>query len=106
MNQNNRFNISYLQFKSTNQNVSPSQNIPYLNLLAKNRVTKTVLTLIWVGGGGWGGIINPSLPPPFSNIILEIFVPNLVFLSHPSLQILGKTQMVVFPISGFLDNVS
>ena len=29
-----------------------------------------------------------------------MFVPNLVFLTRPSLQILGKTQTGVFPISG------
>ena len=33
---------------------------------------------------------------------LETSVPNLVSLSCPSLQILGKTQTEVFPISGFL----
>ena len=33
-----------------------------------------------------------------------MFVPNLVFLTHPSLQILGKTQTGVFQISGFLVN--
>ena len=27
-------------------------------------------------------------------------MPNLVFLVHPSLQILGKTQTGVFPIAG------
>ena len=51
MNRNIQFNISNLQFKPTNQNVCPSQYIPYLNLLDKSRVTKTVLTLIWVGRG-------------------------------------------------------
>ena len=37
----------------------------------------------------------------FSNILLETFLPNLVSLTHPSLQILSKTQTEVFPISGF-----
>ena len=32
-------------------------------------------------------------------------MPNVVSLTHPSLQILGKTQMVVFSISGFLVNL-
>ena len=31
-------------------------------------------------------------------------MPNLVSLTCPSLQILGKTQTLVFPISGFLVN--
>ena len=35
-------------------------------------------------------------------ILLETFVPNFLFLSRPSLQILGKKQTRVFPISGFL----
>ena len=33
-----------------------------------------------------------------------MFVPNLVFLTRPSLQILGQTQTEVFPFSGFLVN--
>ena len=37
-------------------------------------------------------------------MLLETFVPNLVFLTRPSLQILGKTQTGVFSISGFLVN--
>ena len=36
-----------------------------------------------------------------SIILLEKSVPNLVFLTCATLQILGKTQMVVFPISRF-----
>ena len=40
----------------------------------------------------------------FSNISLETFMPNLVSLTRPSLQILGITQTGVFPISGFLVN--
>ena len=40
----------------------------------------------------------------FSNISLETSVPNLVSLTCPSLQILGKTQTGVFLISGFLVN--
>ena len=38
----------------------------------------------------------------FRNNLLETFVPNLVFPTCPSLQILGKTQTGVFPNSGFL----
>ena len=52
------------------------------------------LTLIWVKGAF----------AAFSNILLETFVPNLVSISHSSLQILGKNQTGVFPISGFLVN--
>ena len=37
----------------------------------------------------------------FSNVSLEIFISNLLFLTCPSLQILGKTQTEVSPISGF-----
>ena len=40
----------------------------------------------------------------FSNILLETFLPNLVSLTRPSLQILRKTQTGVFPISRFLVN--
>ena len=69
-------------------------------------------------GGGW--VILPPPPPflvnsetvkaatlalsVFSKILLEMFVQNLVFFTRPSLQILGKTQTGVFPISGFLVN--
>ena len=38
---------------------------------------------------------------PSVNRALETFVPDLVSLTHPSLQILGKTQTGVFLISGF-----
>ena len=34
-----------------------------------------------------------------------MFMPNLVSLTCPSLQILGKTQTGVFPISRFLPNL-
>ena len=37
----------------------------------------------------------------FSNISLETFVSNLVSLTLSSFQILSKTQMGIFPISGF-----
>ena len=40
----------------------------------------------------------------FSNILLETFVPNLVSITCPMLQILGKPQTGVFPISAFLVN--
>ena len=59
--------------------------------------------------------LNPNLdggewfypPPPvgfaeFSNILLETAVLNLVFLNRLSVQMLGKTQTRVFPISRFL----
>ena len=42
----------------------------------------------------------------FRNILLETFVPNLVFLTRPILQILGKSKAWVFLISGFLVNPS
>ena len=58
-------------------------------------------------GGGCNFI--PRLPvgfpwyfAAFSNILLETFVTNLVSLTRPSLQILGKTQTGVF--FGFLVN--
>ena len=38
----------------------------------------------------------------FSNILLETFVPNLVFPTCSNLQILGKSQTGVFPNSRFL----
>ena len=40
-----------------------------------------------------------------SNILLETLVSNLVSITRPSLQILGKTQAGVFPNSGFLVNL-
>ena len=40
----------------------------------------------------------------FSNILLQTFVRNLVFLASPSLQIMSKTQTGVFPISRYLVN--
>ena len=42
--------------------------------------------------------------PWFNKILLETFVPNFVSLTNPSLQILGKAQMGVFPIYEFLVN--
>ena len=41
----------------------------------------------------------------FSNFLLETFLPHLVTLTHPRLEILGKTQSEVIPISGFLVNL-
>ena len=58
-----------------------------------------------LGGGGFS--LDKNLIKTFaafSNISLETSVPNLVSLTHPSLQILGKTQTGVFPISRFLLN--
>ena len=54
-------------------------------------------------------IVNPNLGvgvgvAAFSNILLETSVPNLVSITYPSLQILGKTQTGVFLISRFLVN--
>ena len=37
-----------------------------------------------------------------NNFSLETFIPNLVFLTCPSLQVLHKTQTEVFSNSGFL----
>ena len=44
------------------------------------------------------------LSPPPSKILLETFVPNFLFLTRSSFQILEKTQMGLFPIFGFLVN--
>ena len=69
-----------------------------------------------MGNGGKGGNFNPPVGFPitqkryklqpwhfaaFCKILLESFVPNLVFFTWPSLLILGKTLTRVFPISGF-----
>ena len=82
-----------------------------------NNFTKTMLslTLIWVGVDNftpcWFSLNNSEKVkavtlafPVFSNISLEKFVPNLVSLTRPSLQILNNTQTGILPISGFLDN--
>ena len=68
-----------------------------------NFYIKQVLTVVLKqdvakAGKGWGvgGNSIPAPPPPP--------VPNLVSLTLSSLQILGKTQAGVFPISGFLVN--
>ena len=67
----------------------------------------TSLTLIWVCLC-WCNLplfIFPAVTlafATFGNIVLERTVPNLIFKIHPSLQLLGKTQARVFPISGFL----
>ena len=70
-------------------------------------------------GGGWGVILPPcwfslnnsetvkAVTLAFcsiSNISVETFVSNFVSLTCPSLEILGKTQIGVFPISRFLVN--
>ena len=47
------------------------------------------------------GLYSPS-PSWFSLNNSKTFVPNLVSITCPSLQILGKTHTGVFPISGFL----
>ena len=58
----------------------------------------------------WGGLCQKWVWPlcahfaAFSNILLETFVPNLVFLACPSLQVLSKTQIVKFLICEFLVN--
>ena len=78
------------------------------------RGSATPLTpLIWVVGR----LIPPTqLVPPnnskmvkavslaFCSILLDTFLPNAVCITRPSLQILGKTQTGVFPISGSLVN--
>ena len=46
------------------------------------------LTLIWVKGGGSNFGFQHFAA--FSNILLETFVPNLVFLTRPSPQINGQ----------------
>ena len=38
------------------------------------------------------------------HILLDTFVPNVVFLTFSSLQILGKTQTRIYPVSEFLVN--
>ena len=81
-------------------------------------------------GGGVGAVLHPPPPPPdpallifpkfirnnkhcssgilqhsaFSNILIQAFVQNLVFLTRPNLLISSKTQTGVFPISGYLVN--
>ena len=53
------------------------------------------LTLIWVRGGSNFGFQHFA---GFSNILLETFVPNLVFLTRPSPQTNGQN-----PDSGISD---
>ena len=53
------------------------------------------LTLIWVRGGSNFGFQHFAA---FSNILLETFVPNLVFLTRPSPQTNGQN-----PDSGISD---
>ena len=81
--------------------------------------------LIWMcvcvcvcgGGGRVGWVIFPpywfflnnsetvkAVILAFYSILLETFVPNFVFITHLSLQILGKTQTGVVLIYGFLVN--
>ena len=55
-----------------------------------------------LGGGGRGVILRHLAA--FSNILLETFMPNLVivlFITHASLQILGKSQAGVFRFPDF-----
>ena len=47
------------------------------------------LTLVWV-------VVVVAV---FSHILLQIFLSNLVFLTRSRFQILGQTQVGVFPIS-------
>ena len=69
---------------------------------------KCILTLILVGSNFTQKRekLQPWPSAAFSNILLETFVSNLVFLTRLSVQILGKTQTGVLPISGFLVNLS
>ena len=73
------------------------------------------LTLIWVGGyftprPCMFSLNNSEMVKAvryfaaFNNILLEAFMPNLVFHACPSFQILSKTQINVFLISEFLVN--
>ena len=48
--------------------------------------------------------LNPNLGGSIQNVSLETFVLNVISLTCRKLQILGKTQTEVFPISGFLVN--
>ena len=88
-----------------------SDNSPY-NLDKNIEFVVHNLTLIWVGSNftpavsfhlitqkQWKGL--PWNFAAFSNISLKTSVPNLVPITCPSLQILGKTQAGVFPISRF-----
>ena len=65
-----------------------------------------VYVRVCVGGGGGGGGRGRGGGDfgPFSTILLETFVLNLVSLTCHSLQILVKTQTSLFLISGFLVN--
>ena len=67
-----------------------------------------MLTVIWGGSSCWFSHNNPetvkAVTLAFGNIVIETFVPNLVSPTPSSLQILGKTQTRLFPISGFLVN--
>ena len=53
----------------------------------------------WVGGG-WCNFTPPCLFSLNNSEMVETLVLNLVFLTQPSLQILGKTQTGVFPVFG------
>ena len=68
-----------------------------------------MLTVIWGGSSCWFSHNNnpetvKAVTLAFGNIVIETFVPNLVSPTPSSLQILGKTQTRLFPISGFLVN--
>ena len=73
------------------------------------------LNLIWRLGGNFTPVgflliaqkrkmLKPWYFAVFSNFLLETFLPKLVSLTLPRLQILRKTQNRVFPISRFLVN--
>ena len=77
------------------------------------------LTLICVRGGNFiplccfslnnSEMVKKKLPchfAAFSNISVLTFVPSLVSLTCPSLEIFGEIQTVVFPTFGFLLNPS
>ena len=79
------------------------------NLVQKMKIFS--LTLIWVGVFlplCWFSLNNSETIKAVNlvfcsiNFLLETFMPNLVSLTCPSLQILDRTQAKVFPIFEFL----
>ena len=77
-------------------------------LPVRNNYNSSILPT-WQSGWGWGVILPPSWfslnnSKTVKDILLETFVPHLVFITRPSIQISRKTQTGVFLISGFLVN--
>ena len=80
-------------------------------MFSKNCLTLSCVVVEGDGGkfytpAGFPQRLQPWHFAEFSKILLEMFVPNVVFFTSSSLQVLGKTQTWVFPISGFLVNPS